>query len=141
MVFINGYKSSGISKQSNIYVQRSIFAKIVNGYKSLNIFTKSSIVDVQLDSKYVSVKITLHLTFFRETKFMESWWFFLRSYLKKNKILSVSVKDKLYNSPEGLQLKMRLQVIFLCIFQNLQGFHFYRTTLVAAFEVIFSIRK
>ena len=52
MVFINGYESSGISKQSNIYVQSSDFAKIVNGYKPLTIFAKSSIVDVQLDSKY-----------------------------------------------------------------------------------------
>ena len=29
--------------------------------------TKSSIVDIQLGSKYASVNITLHLTFFRRT--------------------------------------------------------------------------
>ena len=34
---------------------------------------------------------------------MESWSYFLRFYLKKNKILSVSIKDKSCNSPEGLQ--------------------------------------
>ena len=35
---------------------------------------------------------------------MESWWIFLRFYLKKNRILSVSIKNKPCNSPEGLQL-------------------------------------
>ena len=32
---------------------------------------------------------------------------FLRSYLKKNNILSVHVKDKSCNSPEGLQLYLK----------------------------------
>ena len=35
---------------------------------------------------------------------MERQWNFWRFYLTKNKILSVSVKDKSCNSPEGLQL-------------------------------------
>ena len=44
---------------------------------------------------------------------------FLRFYLKKNKTLSVSVKDKSCNSHEGLQLYQKeIQHIFLCIFQK-----------------------
>ena len=40
------------------HLQRSIFAKTVNGYKSVNYFCKkSSIVDVRLGSKCASVKI------------------------------------------------------------------------------------
>ena len=46
---------------------------------------KSSIVDVQLGSKYASVNITLHLTFFKRTFFIENWWNFLRFCLRKNK--------------------------------------------------------
>ena len=33
---------------------------------------KSSIVDVRLGSKYASVNITLHLTFFKRTQFIKS---------------------------------------------------------------------
>ena len=65
---------------------------------------KSTIVDVQLGSKYASANVTLHLTFFRRTLFIETWWNFLRCYLKQNKILSMRLKDKSCNSPEGLQL-------------------------------------
>ena len=38
---------------------------------------------------------------------MESWWHFLRFYPKKNKILSVNIKDKFCNSTEALQLLKR----------------------------------
>ena len=48
------------------YLRGSVFAKIVNGYKPLTIFAKKSIVDVRLCSKYGSVNVTLHLTFFRK---------------------------------------------------------------------------
>ena len=66
---------------------------------------KSSIIDVRLGSKYTSVKITSHLTYFRETSFVKFLkWIFFKFYLKKNKFLSVSVKDKSCNSPEGLKL-------------------------------------
>ena len=54
-------------------------------------------------------------------KFMK----FLRFYLKKNKILSVSIKDKSCNSPEENFMKKRPQHNFLCIL----------------FEASFSIRK
>ena len=35
---------------------------------------------------------------------MPLWTYFTRFYLEKNKILSVHVKEKSCNSPEGLQL-------------------------------------
>ena len=62
--------------------------KIVNGYKLYNF-------------SY----IILHVTFFRKTY---SLWkfddYFLKFRPKKNKTLSVSVKDRSCDSPQGLQL-------------------------------------
>ena len=43
---------------------------------------------------------------------------FLRFYPKKNKIISVSIKDKSCNSPEENFMKKRPQHIFPCILQN-----------------------
>ena len=63
---------------------------------------KSSIVDVRLGSKYASVNITLHLTFFRRTVYRKLMKYFKA--LPKEKILRVHVKDKSCNSTEGLQL-------------------------------------
>ena len=37
---------------------------------------------------------------------MDNWCNLLRFYLKKSKILSVSIKDKSCNSPEDLQLQV-----------------------------------
>ena len=58
-------------------------------------------------------------------------------YLKKDKILSLHVKDKSCNSLEAQQLyqKRTSTQVFSC--ERL----FYRTTPVAAFELSFSIRK
>ena len=42
---------------------------------------------------------------------MESWWNFSRFYLKKNKILSVSIKNNSCNSSEGLQLYKKESLI------------------------------
>ena len=65
---------------------------------------KSSIIYVRLGSKYASVSITLHLTFLKITFHRKLMTFFLKFYLKRNKILQVHVQDKSCNSPEGLQL-------------------------------------
>ena len=70
--------------ESNIY-EAAFFAKIGNSYKPLAIFTN------KLHRRYAAVKVTLDLTFLRKTKFKESWWNYIRLYLKKNKIFSVCV--------------------------------------------------
>ena len=70
--------------------------------KQLQLFSqKSSIIDVWLGFQYALVNINLE-----KVKNTVYWKLmkFLRFYLKKNKILSVCVKDKSCNSPEGLQL-------------------------------------
>ena len=89
---------------------------------------KSCTVDIQLGSKYASVNITLHLTFLRRTKFMESWWNFLSFYLKKIKIWEVSIKvfQQSWKPATLLAWNRRLQ----CIFTS--KCFFYRTTPVAA---------
>ena len=74
---------------------------------------------------------------------MENWWNFLRIYLKKNKILSVSVKDKSCKSPDGLQFysKETPRHFLVHIPKVFRDCFFYRTTPGAAFEVSCSIRK
>ena len=62
---------------------------------------------------------------------------------KKNKILSVQVKEKSYNSPEGLQLYPRdtPTQVFSCEYsKNFRDSFFDRTAPVIIFEVSFSIR-
>ena len=60
---------------------------------------KSSIVDVRLGSKYASMNVPLHLTFFKRTVYRKLMKFFNeRFYLKKNKIPRVHGKDKSCNS-------------------------------------------
>ena len=56
---------------------------------------KSSIIDVQIGSKYASVSITLHLTFLEELfwKVDEMFKGFTWNKKKKKKILSTNVKD------------------------------------------------
>ena len=62
---------------------------------------------------------------------------FTRFYLKENKTIRVHVKDKSCNSPEGLQLHS----CFCEYSKSFKNIFFYRTTLLAAFELCFSIRK
>ena len=52
-------------------------------------------------------------------KLDEKSWNFLRFCLKKNKIISVSVKGNSCNNPEENFIKKRPQHIFVYILQNL----------------------
>ena len=81
---------------------------------------KSSIVDVRFGSKYASVSITLHLTFFKRTLFIESSWNFVdeRFCLKKNNILSVHAKDESCNSLQDFRPATLSMVVLLWIFQK-----------------------
>ena len=74
---------------------------------------------------------------------MESWWNFSRFYLKEkkeNKFLIANVKDQSDFLKRSDSLKNDSNIC-LYIFQNCYGLLFYRTFLVAAFEVSFSISK
>ena len=64
-------------------------------------------------------------------------------YVKKNKILSVHVKDCLATvlMPATLSKRDHNTSIFLWIFRTFYGQLFYRTTPVVAFGLSFSIRK
>ena len=78
------------------------------------------------------MNITLHLIFFRRALI------FLGFFLKKNKLLSVQ------NNLEGLQLysEETPTQVFSCEYsKSFRDTFFYRTTLVAAFELSFSIRE
>ena len=101
----SGVISHGASNEP--LVQRSIFAKIVNGYNLYNIFAKTSIIVVWLDSKYAYVNITSYLQFSRKIWLRENWYFLLfwRFYLTSCSSFEVCNF-----------IRKRLQHNFLCIF-------------------------
>ena len=88
---------SNLYKTTTLGATQSRLAQVVVVYKLLTIFAKK--VHRRCSIKFLN--INLHLTFFRKTRFIETWWIF---YLKKNKNWSVDVKDKYCNSLEGQQL-------------------------------------
>ena len=85
-----------------------------------------------------------HLTFFRRIYFIESWWNFLKFWQKENKIFSVHVKDKSFNSLQGLQIYQKetaSQMFFCEQSKSFTDSFFNRANTVAAFELSFSISK
>ena len=128
---LSGVISHGASNEP--LVQRSIFAKIVNGYNLYNIFAKTSIIDVRLDSKYAYVNITSYLQFSRKIWLRENWYFFFVLKVLLN-VLQQFWSLHLYQKETPTQFLVHVLKFLRNAFNT-------DTLMAGRFEVHFNIRK
>ena len=90
-------------KPSQTSTRKHFCKKKVNGYKPLTIFAKKLLQMLDLDLNTLCEYNLSFNIFYKNIAYGKLVKFF-KVLPEKNKILSVSIKDKSSNSPEGMQL-------------------------------------